>query len=441
MSRSREESIMRRNKDQVDSPMVGTGPMPRHLTPAHELRTSYPPAQKDANDPPRRMIAGQLLRGNVREACAPRSEVRANVRVQLLPISRIKLNPRNSKTHPAKQIRQIANSIVAFGFTNPLLVTEDGILIAGEGRYRAAQHLGMPTVPVIVLAGLSPARQRALAIADNRIAENSGWNRERLAIEIPELAGLLEADGLDVSILGFEAVEIDQLVTDFEDDAADPQDGIEPKWLKDRPVSKPGDLWVLGDHRLLCGDARSAADITRLMAHCRADMAFLDPPYNLRIGGVVGRGKTKHSEFTMASGEMSSADYVGFLGTGLSVAASVSRDGALHYVCTDWRHIAELIAAATPVYGDTINIAVWVKSNAGQGSFYRSQHEFIGVFRVGQAPHLMSARAAWAFALERVALRRRERVPGRPHGGASLASLRQARRPDSRRHQGLHAAG
>ena len=141
------------------------------------------------------------------------------MRVQALPISQIKLNPRNSKTHPAKQIRQIANSIVAFGFTNPLLVTEDGTLIAGEGRYKAAQLLGLATVPVIVLAGLSPARQRALAIADNRIAENSGWNCERLAIEIPELTGLLEAEGLDVSILGFEAVEIDQLVTDFEEDA------------------------------------------------------------------------------------------------------------------------------------------------------------------------------------------------------------------------------
>ena len=141
----------------------------------------------------------------------------ANLRVQALAISQIKLNPRNSKTHPVKQIRQIANSIVAFGFTNPLLVTEDGKLIAGEGRYKAAQLLGLATVPVIVLAGLSPARQRALAIADNKIAENAGWDRERLAIEIPELAGLLEAEGLDVSILGFEAVEIDQLVTDFEE--------------------------------------------------------------------------------------------------------------------------------------------------------------------------------------------------------------------------------
>jgi hypothetical protein len=177
-------------------------------------------------------------------------------------------------------------------------------------------------VPVIVLAGLSPARQRALAIADNKIAENAGWNRERLAIEIPELAGLLETEGLDVSILGFEAVEIDQLVTDFEENAADPQDSIDSTWLKDRVVSKPGDLWLLGPHRLLCGDARSAADIARLMARCRADVAFVDPPYNVRIGGVVGRGRTKHAEFAMASGEMSSADYVRFLGTALHATAS-----------------------------------------------------------------------------------------------------------------------
>ena len=321
--------------------------------------------------------------------CAPRPELTGvNLRVQELPISQIKLNPRNCKTHPGKQIRQIANSIVAFGFTNPLLVTEDGELIAGEGRYKAAQLLDLAKVPVIVLAGLSPARRRALAIADNKIADNAGWDRERLAIEIPELAGLLETEGLEVSILGFEALEIDQLATDFEANAADPEDRIDSNWLRDSAVSKPGDLWVLGPHMLLCGDARSAADIAYLMAHCRADMAFLDPPHNLRIGGVVGRGKTKHSEFAMASGEMSCADYVRFLGITLNAAASVSRDGALHYVCTDWRHIAELMAAAKPVYGDTVNIAVWVKSNAGQGSFYRSQHEFVGVFRVGQAPHL-----------------------------------------------------
>jgi ParB-like chromosome segregation protein Spo0J len=189
----------------------------------------------------RQAFKGRRIPGN--SGCTPRCELKAtNVQVQALSISQIKLNQRNSRTHSAKQIRQIANSIVAFGFTNSLLVSEDGTLIAGEGRYKAAQLLGLPKVPVIVLAGLSPARRRALAIADNKIAENAGWDRKRLAIEIPDLAGLLETEGLDVSILGFEAIEINQLLTGFEEEAADPQDSIDPKWWKDRVVSKSGDL-------------------------------------------------------------------------------------------------------------------------------------------------------------------------------------------------------
>ena len=308
--------------------------------------------------------------------------------IQEVPIGQIKPDSRNSRTHSGKQIRQIANSIAAFGYTNPLLVDEDFVLIAGYGRYKAAELVGLAQVPVIVIAGLSPARRRALAIADNKIAANAGWDRERLAIEIPELADLLNAEGLDVSILGFEPVEIDQLQTDFEEHGTDPQDDIAPKWWRDVAVSKPGDLWTLGNHKLLCGDARCAGDIARLTTGCRADLAFLDPPYNMRLGGVVGRGRTRHSEFAMASGEMSSPDYVRFLGLTLDAAASASREGAVHFVCVDWRHYPELVAAATPIYGEVINVAVWVKSNAGQGFFYRSQHEFIGVFRVGKTPHL-----------------------------------------------------
>jgi DNA modification methylase len=311
-----------------------------------------------------------------------------NMSVQAISISQIKPNSRNSRTHSAKQIRQIANSILAFGFTNPLLASEDGELIAGHGRYQAAKLLGLASVPVIVVAGLSPAKKRALAIADNKIAENAGWDRERLAIEIPELAGLLSAEGLDVSILGFEPVEIDQLQTDFEEESADPQDSIEPSWFDMAPVSQLGDLWVLGNHRLMCADARRASDVSELMTSCRADLAFLDPPYNVRISGAVGRGKTKHSEFAMASGEMSSPDFVRFLGTVLDAAAAVSRDGAVHFVCMDWRHVGELLAAAKPVYGATLNLVVWTKTNSGQGSFYRSAHELVGVFRVGTTAHL-----------------------------------------------------
>jgi DNA modification methylase len=269
-----------------------------------------------------------------------------------------------------------------------LIVSEASELIAGHGRWQAAKLLGLSTVPVIIVPGLSPAKRRALAIADNKITENAGWDRERLAVEIPELTGLLSAEGLDVSILGFEPVEIDQLQTDFEPDSSYPQDVVDAAWFEMPPVSRLGDLWTLGNHRLLCGDARRSDHISKLMMSCRADMAFLDPPYNLRIGGVVGRGKTKHSEFAMASGEMSATDFMRFLNAILDAAASVSRDGAVHFVCMDWRHITELMAAAKPIYGDAINLAVWVKSNAGQGSFYRSQHELIGVFRVGDSPHL-----------------------------------------------------
>jgi hypothetical protein len=290
------------------------------------------------------------------------------VRVRALSITQIKLNRRNVRTHSGKQIGQIANSILAFGFTNPLLVNEHWKLIAGEGRYKAAQLLGLAKVPAIVLAGLSPAQQRALAIVDNKIAENAGWDRARLAIEIPELAGLLETEGLDVSILGFDTVEIDQLVTDFEASAADPQDSIDPEWLKESVVSRPGDLWVLGMHRLLCGDARSASHVACLMAHCRADTAFLDPPYTVRIGAGMGRGRPKRCESAMTSGEMSSADYLHLLTASLNAAASVSREGALHYVCTDWRHIAELLAAAKPIYAERVNLAVWVKAHAGERS-------------------------------------------------------------------------
>jgi DNA modification methylase len=180
----------------------------------------------------------------------------------------------------------------------------------------------------------------------------------------------------------------DQLTTDFEDDASDPADSVGPEWTTDAPVSKPGDLWELGHHRILCGDARKADDMTRLMVNGRAAMAFLDPPYNVRVRDIVGRGQIKHAEFAMASGEFSRPEFVGFLHEALAAAAAVSRDGALHFVCMDWRHVGVLVEASGVVYGDMLNLVAWVKSNAGQGSFYRSQHELIGVFRVGEEAHL-----------------------------------------------------
>jgi DNA modification methylase len=308
--------------------------------------------------------------------------------IELICLDAIKPNPRNAHTHPKKQIRRLADNIGTFGFTVPVIIDENSMLLAGHCRFEAAKLSGLEQIPAIRLRGLSEAKKRALLLADNKIAEHAGWNRERLAIELPDLAELLIAESLDISITGFEPAEIDRLVSDFEDDAADPADDIQTKWLSLAPVSRPGDLWQLGSHRLLCGDARDAANLDRLLGDEQAAMAFLDPPYNVRVRGVVGRGRIKHDEFAMASGEMSRPEYVEFLIEALGNAATHSRAGAVHYVCTDWRHLSELLEAGQQTYGEMLNLAVWVKSNAGQGSFYRSQHELIGVFRVGEASHL-----------------------------------------------------
>jgi len=243
-------------------------------------------------------------------------------------------------------------------------------------------------VPAVELSGLSEAKKRALLLADNKLAEKAGWDRERLALELPELRELLVEEGLEILVTGFEPVEIDQIETDFEQDASDPADEIVPAWGNGPAVTAAGDLWVLGNHRLLCGDARSSSDMARLMGEERAAMAFLDPPYNVQIKSIVGRGRTKHKEFAMAAGEMTPAAFTAFLVAVLREAAAISCSGAVHFVCMDWRHITELIEAGRQAYAEMLNLVVWAKSNAGQGSFYRSQHELVGVFRVGNDAHL-----------------------------------------------------
>jgi len=305
----------------------------------------------------------------------------------VMPINRIKTNPKNCRTHSKKQIRKIAASVDAFGFVAPVIVDELGMLIAGHGRLEAAKSLGLPTVPAIVIKGLSDAKKRALMLADNRIAQDAGWDLERLAAELAELPELLAEESLELSITGFEPAEIDRLSADFEDPSHDPADDIDVDGLDGPITTRPGDLWQIGKHLLLCGDARSSADLARLLGDERADMMFADPPYNLKIGKVVGRGARKHREFAMASGEMDRDAFVAFLTNSLGTAAQFSKDGAVHFACVDWRHVEELVVAGRIAYGAMLNLIVWVKTNGGQGSFYRSQHELIGVFRVGSAGH------------------------------------------------------
>ncbi len=305
--------------------------------------------------------------------------------VQWVPTGTVKSNPRNARTHSKRQIDQIAKSIRTFGWTMPILTDENFVGIAGTARLLASKKIGLSEVPVIVKKGLSETQKRALALADNKIAANAGWDREILAAELGELATLLPEINLDLQITGFEAAEIDSLMVDFVDRESEPADVI-PE-VEARAISRTGDLWVLKNHRLLCGDSRDPAHIKSLMGEDRAFMAFTDPPYNVRIGSVQGRGKIKHREFAAASGEMSRSEFTEFLFQWMRLTARYTEDGAIIFCCMDWRHLAECLAAGEQAFTELKNIIAWVKSNAGQGSFYRSQHELILVFKNGTGRH------------------------------------------------------
>jgi len=207
-----------------------------------------------------------------------------------VPIKQIRPNPRNVRTHSKKQIRQIANSIREFGFQSPLLIDEDRVILAGHGRWAAAEVLGLATVPAIVISNLSEAKKRALAIADNRLAESSKFDRELLSIELPQVIEALRSEEVDVSVLGFEPTEIDQLEVDFAVEKAAEEEP--PIRLRERTVSRRGDHWHLGNHRLMCGDARDAAAMRGLMGSERASMVFTDPPFNVKNPRYCWPGKS-----------------------------------------------------------------------------------------------------------------------------------------------------
>ncbi len=301
-------------------------------------------------------------------------------------VRKLRPNKRNARTHPKKQIRQLANVIRQFGWTYPILVDEDFEIICGHARWEAAKELGLTNAPILVMRGLSDAEKLALAIADNKIATNAGWDRSLLASQLGDLASLLPECNLDLEITGFEPAEIDGLLADLADFERDPAD--EPSEIAETAVSRQGDLWQFGNHRLLCGDACDASHLAKLMGRDRAAMVFADPPYNVQISVTVGRGKIKHREFVVASGELSPSDFIDFLKRWMRLALKFSEHGSIHFVCMDWRHLGELHAAGEEIFGPLQNLVVWNKTNAGQGSFYRSQHELIFVYKNGDAPHL-----------------------------------------------------
>jgi ParB-like chromosome segregation protein Spo0J len=302
-----------------------------------------------------------------------------------LKIDQLKPFSRNARTHTKRQIKQIAESIRVFGFVNPILVDRNNRIIAGHGRVEAAKLLGLQEVPTILLEGLTEDQIRAYIIADNKLAENAGWDRAILAVELQHLLTLDCAD-FTVDITGFEVAEIDAII----EDPIRPEE--EDEFLEQvpgrTPISETGDLWFLGKHRLLCGNSLHDQTFKTLMGNRRAAVVSVDPPYNVRIDGhATGKGAIHHREFAMASGEMSDAEYVSFLGTSLRLLARYSANNSLHYLFIDWRHVGDLIAVGKQNYDEFLNLCCWVKDNGGMGSFYRSRHELVLVFRKGKGPH------------------------------------------------------
>ncbi len=299
-------------------------------------------------------------------------------------IDQLHFNPHNARTHSNHQIRQIAESIRVFGWTTPVLIDTNNVIIAGHGRVAAARLLGMTAVPTIRLDRLTNEQIRAYVISDNKLAEKAGWDREILAIEFQELLAL---DCPDITVTGFEIPEIDLIleearVTPLEEEAPPEPD------FDEEPVSKPGDIWLLCKHRIICGNSLRQATYQALLGSRRAGMVFTDPPFNVRIDGhATGNGAIRHREFAMASGEMSEAEFVAFLNSSLCLIAGHSANNSVHYICMDWRHAGDLIAAGRQNYDEFLNLCVWVKNQGGMGSFYRSQHELVLVFRKGKGPH------------------------------------------------------
>lgn len=288
---------------------------------------------------------------------------------------------RQLRTHKPKQVEQIVSAIRRMGFINPLIIDPELNIVCGVGRYLAAREIGLSRLPTIMVGHLTEAELRAYAIADNKLVLNDTWDEKLLTVELSELM-VLDID-LPIELTQFDMIEIDNLLhvePEIEDGPPDLGAG--------QPVSRLGDLFVLGEHRLLCGDSRSEESFQLLLGEERARCVFSDNPYNIKIlGNVSGLGKIRHGEFVMASGEMSKAEFTDFLTSVFVLLARFSVDGAIHFQCMDHRHLREMIDAGDAAYGGLKTLVVWDKVQPSMGSFYRNQFELVFVYKVGTAPH------------------------------------------------------
>lgn len=303
--------------------------------------------------------------------------------IEYLSEAELKLDPANPRNHSPRHIKQLAKSIETFGFNAPILIDDNGVVVAGHGRLAAARQSKTTQVPAIRLRHLSENQRRAYMIADNRLNELSSWNEQRLTEILLDLSG---ADlNFDLDATGFSVAEVDLMISDIGEDAPEER---EPVPEPGPAVSALGDRWQLGVHRIVCGSALEKLAWAMLMDKQKADLVASDPPFNVPTQGhISGLGKVRHREFVQGAGEFTADEFLAFLERTLGNAAAWSRDGSLHYWAMDWRHLFELMTAARRVYDEQVNLGVWVKTNAGMGSFYRSQHELFGIWRKGKTQH------------------------------------------------------
>lgn len=309
-----------------------------------------------------------------------------NLNIETVSPQALKPYSRNARRHSNRQIGQIADSMQAFGWTYPILVDADDEIIAGHGRLEAAKLLGLRQLPVIRVEDMSREQVRAYRLADNKLADNASWDEDLLQIE---LESLIKADlEFEVTDTGFAMGEIDLILGETDEQPADAEEIVDQDF-DGPPIARLGDLFVLGEHRLVCGDALKAEAYKPLMLGAKAAFCFTDPPYNVPItGNVSGLGKKTHGEFAMASGEMDRAGFTDFLHSAFGLIAANCNDGAIIDVCMDWRHIVEAITAGQSAFGALLNDCVWIKTNGGMGSLYRSAHEHVLIFKSGKAKHI-----------------------------------------------------
>jgi DNA modification methylase len=294
--------------------------------------------------------------------------------------------PHNARKHSRAQVRAIARSIEAFGFNAPVLIDKNRQIVAGHGRYEASKLLELTQVPVIFLDHLSETQAKAYMLADNKLTDRSTWDDAKVAVQLKELSELVL--DFDIEAVGFELPEIDLRIQSLDDpDTSDNADEFNA--ATGPAVSVPGDLWLLGSHRLYCGNALDSTSYIALVNGEKAAAVFTDQPYNLKIdGNVCGSGSITHREFVMATGEMTESEFTDFLTTGFSLMRAHVAPGALIYACMDWRHMWEMLAAGRAAEWTLLNLCVWSKTNGGMGSLYRSRHELVFVFRNGKVTHL-----------------------------------------------------